>query len=848
MAENNDKSSTQSRYTTRDAERDRDEFMSRLREELPEAMRPHVGVRKRCSICRRYVEEHPTGSEKYCKRDRLEGQEWITSICGERDTYRDLIELVTSSKKNLANASLMDDKLAWYQDQLRTIVEQRKEEWEEMKAKNSTMLASLKDLIEGVQRFAHEPYSDTSVRRLMDVGNEAVRKMREMKKDKGGESGSSDKDTDDDDGDDDDDNYDDYDDYESENDYIDEVGSGKKGWGRTIRHSEGADRQNDGPNDDENVNDGHHECEGPKNGKGTDDGGKNVASGSNSGKKDGFPPLPPSPTKRGDGKAVAGTKNGKGSPKVSFGSTTIFDPDERPRGELTMVKGDASVTAPVIRMTEDNVPYLVLPPSAWSGTTASDTNSNPNPNPTPLAMAQGSGVPQANTVLFPSTVRQTPASTTSYTSVGSLPPPPDGSMYPGLFDPPPGVSLHFCTTGHLCGGRPEMGALKYLTKMVTTTIHKNDSVEVFIDKYQSLKLNVTIHGGSETMYTLLALFVKLTPSLHSHYADMLDKKSYYRSFVHFMEEFIEQNFPDLQAVSYCRLQRCVQKQDQSVRDYRIEYLELLKLAQKDGSQYVYEFLRGIRSDRHKKAVETKEWQKGAMTIDAITEYLSRMDDLTRVNNSMARITANVAVTNQGRSSRSFSAPATSRGAMMNRGAIRGRPRMRGVGGGRNVRGRGLINRGSFRRAVGPGRAASVATATNVAAFTPVRYDSRSGSRGRSAARGRGFSRGRGPMRNGSRGGSRNLGNRLGDRIAMIKRKRKQLNLEGGAVDTCYACFNRGHQMDMSFSKCTGYCIFCNSPMTRVRHGHMECRKMPWDFNDARKMVLAKRPYMDSAGL
>ena len=93
MAGNDNESNTQVRYTTRDAEKDRDDYMEKLIAELPQSMRLHVGLKKRCSVCRHYEADHPTKSEKYCRRERLEGQNWISSICGERDTYKDLLQL-----------------------------------------------------------------------------------------------------------------------------------------------------------------------------------------------------------------------------------------------------------------------------------------------------------------------------------------------------------------------------------------------------------------------------------------------------------------------------------------------------------------------------------------------------------------------------------------------------------------------------------------------------------------------------------------------------------------------------------------------------------------------------------
>ena len=115
-------------------------------------------------------------------------------------------------------------------------------------------------------------------------------------------------------------------------------------------------------------------------------------------------------------------------------------------------------------------------------------------------------------------------------------------------------------------------------------------------------------------------------------------------------------------------------------------------------------------------------------------------------------------------------------------------------------------------------------------------------------RGRSLSRGRGQMRGSGRSGSYSRDNRFNDRMERVRAKRAQLNLLGGNKRSCDACFGMNHSPSQSFSNCKKSCIFCNVPLSNVRHAHLECRRMPWDYDVARGMILTKMPFLNSAKL
>ena len=173
--------------------------------------------------------------------------------------------------------------------------------------------------------------------------------------------------------------------------------------------------------------------------------------------------------------------------------------------------------------------------------------------------------------------------------------------------------------------------------------------------------------------------------------------------------------------------------------------------------------------------------------------------------------------------------------------------MRGPGRGRGMnrgpsRGSG---RGDFRQ-----RPASVAGASVSATY-------RGGFRGRTRSRGfrgRGFAGGTAPNYNG-RGGSITRGGRrisgafvtFPERVAIVKVRRKNLNLMGGNKQICEACFSTNHLWtDATFGNCTMNCVFCNKNINSVKHGHLECYQRPPDYPRQRMAILNRFPILNSA--
>ena len=804
---------TGTRCTTRDVERERSELLDQARQIMDPRMKHHIGLRRRCA-CRRYIDDtsaHPSGSDRNCKKERLQGQVWINSISEERDAYQLLLKMVKDEKKNNEIIDELETQISWF----RGFEHASRTEWDTCLNNYHTLMDGMKQVIAGIQTFANGQKDESSALTLLAVSNNAVelvRSLRPVNKDLGTSGGNT---TEDDDDDDDDRRRSDSSDdgcVIKKGDSDEEIIQG--GWSHhDTGHTEGKDGENLDPNtnSDEQKDDDQTQATG---GAEVDDDKSKREDPRDKGEGPSTH-YPPHEKKTPSG--VVLDDNPDVRPKKSpLGPVDDpIDPDLRARGYLPTHPSTADRkpnAQPQVVISGSNIPFLTWPSA--SPATAGRLQPPPPPPPPPQPSLPTTGP------VIPTPVPK------------GDPTPPVGYEFPGLFDKT--VPLCHQTTGHLAGGSPNTDAMKWLTKMVTVTISKSDSAESWIDKYAQLRLQLKCHASNQSLYTILALWVSLTPTLFRHYADLLDKKAHFTSFEHFIKEFTASNFPDLRNIAMTRLMTCKQRDGQSVREYRIDFLELVKMSQRQEADYVFEFISGLRLEKHKRAVESKDWGEEDVTIDRVTTYLNSYEDMCKVRTAMDKHKGvQVATTNRGRG-RGMNASSVGRGTQRPAGVLKTRTRSKSATSNRTR----SLSRGS-----GPSRGRSSSVGKSTSRPTVVAF-ARSTGRGSFS---RGFGRGRG--RPNSRGAGNRNGNRtfsFADRIKKNDNNRKALQLDGGRPDSCKACFANNHQWtDATFSGCLTSCIFCRKKMQSVRHSHLECNLRPQKAEDVRRGILNVYPHLNS---
>ena len=800
-------------YSTGDVEIQLDELVEDVRAELPIQYARHIDRRRRCK-CKRYLTDlnaHPSqasGRGTYCRLQPLDGQELVDSLCGEKDTWVEINRMVKNMKGIEDENRDLRVRLEWQGDQLLHMEETTKEALDQAANANATLKASLIRVRDAVQNFSNtpQPFSYGAMRAMVFETNKAMEAMNDLsintdnENTSGGEeepwcAGTDWEETDDERAEDLPDLVTDY-----EEDYEEENESGNEG-----------DVQGGNDNLAENTN---HSDE-PTHVPGEDAGASRTDVKTN--------PPPQSDKKIFNG-VLLPPRAVSTATSQSTTTTTTTTTGSRSANDSTVIDSHGATR------------HTGLLPTVHikRGTTVVSFADDPEPDPpAPGASAPGSSPPDPSAGAISGNAKK----------------PPRGYQFPGLLEPT--LPIYHQTGGTLCGGSPNLEEAKYLAKVISVSPNKQDNAEQWIEKWSQLLLTLKVNGGSCTLYTILTIWVKQTPTLYRYYSDLLEKQCHFTSFIHFISEFTKLTYPNLKSISLSRLQSFKQKDHQNVREYRLELLELLRLADRQASDYIYEFIGGLKAERHRKAIENREWNDGEMTIDSITQYLSKIDDLVRVNRAMQR-PATVSSTNARGDQRSSSVPASARGSPRGRAPARGgRGSAKGGGTGR---GRGAVRGAERGGGRGRAKAHSVATTTVDATF-------RGGFRGRTRSRGGGgrgrgrgsasrpFVRGGGASRGGGQNTSTNQPRKMTfpERLAVVRVRRKTLNLMGGNKTICEACFSTNHHWtDATFGNCTANCLFCNKNINQIKHGHLECFQRPSDYNGQRMAILNRWPIMNSA--
>ena len=777
-----------------------DGYVNDVRAALPKGMAAHVDQRRRCK-CKRYVTDlsaHPCpmgdgvgGRGKHCRLPPLNAQDYTDSKCEERDAWKLIKETVVTQRGQDVAMRDMRIELDWTKDQLAHMDEKTKEKIEQAYTANNILVECVEKMKSAVEQFVEspKPYRSAETNKLIFITNKAILRMKNIKLSQDESEEEVEKSEDE---------YyeewpDDWDETEDESQKNDDLIPSIR-----TNYSEKRDEQNTSKN--ENLEQG---------------GDKKVEEGATGGKEEDPPPNIETPK----GPAVPASTGARSKEQAGKDGDEKNKKKERDKDKHVVIddSGNTRHTGllPRLRIGRNGESSIAFVPDDDNQGHDEDEVGSAPPTPPPGASMSGP-------------LRHAPR----------------GYQLPGLLEPT--LPLYHQTGGTLCGGYPVIEESKYLAKVITITPKREHSAEQWIDHWAQLLLQLKVHAGISSLYTILTIWVKNTPTLYKYYSDMLDKEAFFTSFEHFIEVFARQTYPNLKTVALTKLQHFKQRDNQSVREYRLEMVQLVKLAGRKDQDYVYEFIGGLKSDRHKRVIESHDWQE-ELSIDGITDYLSRMEDIIRINKAMQK-PASVNATNADRGRRSASVQSATRGAPRGRSAHRGsRGSARGPGRGRGTyrgssRGSG---RGDFRQ-----RPASVAGASVSAMF-------RGGFRGRTRSRGfrgRGFTRGAAPNYNGRGGSSARGGKTISgssmtfpERSAIVKVRRKNLNLMGGNKQICEACFSTNHLWtDATFSNCTMNCLFCNKNINSVKHGHLECYQRPPGYKGQRMAILNRFPILNSA--
>ena len=110
------------------------------------------------------------------------------------------------------------------------------------------------------------------------------------------------------------------------------------------------------------------------------------------------------------------------------------------------------------------------------------------------------------------------------------------------------MELKHRTGGNLCGGFRDASAVLKASKIITMNFDPKDTALTYLEKRRKFIGELETIYGEEEIYLLLGIFKVRDIALASVVDPLLEKTSYYRSFLHFLEEFEIQQYPTLRSV------------------------------------------------------------------------------------------------------------------------------------------------------------------------------------------------------------------------------------------------------------------------------------------------------------
>ena len=343
-----------------------------------------------------------------------------------------------------------------------------------------------------------------------------------------------------------------------------------------------------------------------------------------------------------------------------------------------------------------------------------------------------------------------------------------GKEYPGFRDKI-GVELKHKTGGNLCGGFGDASAVLKASKIITVNFGPGDTALTYLEKRRKFIGELETIYGEEEIYLLLGIFKVRAIALASVVDPLLEKTSYYRSFLHFLEEFEIQQYPTLRAEALAKFQD-IKQGKKSVRQYYTEFVDLITILKWNGTDHLHTFQKGLTDERVKQMIQTRYYAPGEKTLAELERHATYAEGELRVNKAVSG------------------------------------PSQRQVA--------------SVKKVSGPPKRAkpkSVVVASAAVASAAVAPKERGKPAKSTNQPGKG--------RKAISAVKLNENFQKSDRFALARGWAKIMSILG--VTGCYGCMGKTHNFDFQYTKCGKTCIFCKTPFdSKNGHPAIECPKMP----------------------
>ena len=187
---------------------------------------------------------------------------------------------------------------------------------------------------------------------------------------------------------------------------------------------------------------------------------------------------------------------------------------------------------------------------------------------------------------------------------------PDGAEFPGLLPPRPGVRIVHQVGGPINGGSPIPERLKLMSQLVSfkKTFKKGDTPLQFIEKRTALMNAFRRSMPDENLYTYASYFGTLTPNFDEQVQQLCDRDVKFESMEEWLEEFAVKACPNVASHAAGKLLKCRQESGESAIEFYDKARALLRICARTESSFVYEFVRGLKSQNERYRCRDRLWR------------------------------------------------------------------------------------------------------------------------------------------------------------------------------------------------------------------------------------------------
>ena len=191
----------------------------------------------------------------------------------------------------------------------------------------------------------------------------------------------------------------------------------------------------------------------------------------------------------------------------------------------------------------------------------------------------------------------------------------DVNVRPGMDDPDDDVVLTHIKGGPFCGGWAKESVLKNLTKLTEkvdfSERRKGESETAAYLRHEVEWTQLCRSGTNKDteIYSIVACFANKHINVRASMQPLLDKQAYYRSFMHFLEEWRVVRWPNIRQSVMLEAMECAQEGNESIEMYFERFKRLSETVGWNVNDRIDWFISGLKDNEVKEETRKHEFKK-----------------------------------------------------------------------------------------------------------------------------------------------------------------------------------------------------------------------------------------------